>query len=120
MKEVGKELEMSQRCGTLEGGFCGLLLKIYIPLCLFAMMLGVGISGTRAEKMGTSMRAQDYHPWALPTHAIFSSLAFRVVSPHLLTQESITRPPEDLLGIWPGSVGQEGRQRCGERGKGER
>lgn len=64
--------------------------------------------------MGKSLRAQDYHQWGLPTHATFSCLAFSVESPQLLTQESITRPPEGLVGIWPGSVAQEGRLVWGE------
>lgn len=51
--------------------------------------------GRKDEK---TMGAQDYHQWALPTHAAFSSLAFRAVSPHLLTQGSITRPFEGLVG----------------------
>lgn len=65
--------------------------------------------------MGKSVGAQ-----ALPTHAAFPSLAFRVVSSHLLTQESIIKPPEGLIRIWPGSLGQEGRMRCGVKGMGER
>lgn len=76
--------------------------------------------GSRAEKMRKLMRAQDHCQWALPTHAALSSLAFKVVSPYLLTQESITRLSEGLVGIWPGSVGQDRRQRCGEKCKGER
>lgn len=82
MKEVGKELGNESALWDIRRWLLWLIVQD-IPICLFAMMLGVGISGTRAEKMGNSMRAQDYHLWALPTHAIFSSLAFRVVSPHL-------------------------------------
>lgn len=68
--------------------------------------------------MGKLVGAQDYQQWALPIHAAFPRLAFRVGSSHLLTQESVIKPPEGLVRIWP--LGQEGRNRCGVKGMGER
>lgn len=76
-----------------------------MSLCLFVVMLDVSISGARTEEMGKSVGAQDYQQWTLPTHAAFSSIVFRVVSSHLLTQERTIKPLEGLVGIWPGSVG---------------
>lgn len=61
------------------------------------------------------MGAQDYHQRALPTHVAFSSLAFRVVSPHLQTQESITRSFEGLVGTWLGLLARKADRDVGTR-----
>lgn len=97
MKEVG---EAAGNGSTLK--VCYLVASVAycsrptpLPNCI---MLYLSISRARAEKKGKSVGVQDYYQWALPTHGAFSSPAFRVVAPHLLTQESITRPPI-LVGI---------------------
>lgn len=55
-----------------------------------------------------------YHGWTP-----FSSLCFRVEPLYMQTQKCIISYLLDFIRIWAGSVGQGGRKKFGEKGKGD-
>lgn len=60
------------------------------------------------------MGSQGYHEWTP-----LSSLDFRVVPLYMQTQKCIISCLLDFIRIWVGSVGQGGRKKFGEKGKGD-